>query len=268
MAGTWDALILNEYEAVMPLTWRKKWGISYLYQPAFTQQLGIFFPGSEGNEIVKAFLKEAISRFKFIEINLNYFNPPINTNGSFTSRNNFVLELSRTYQDLQQSYPSLTVRHLKRAGKANLTYELSTDYLSVLEMYKKLYSERMPHLTQDDYYNFSSVCKKLSEENNLVVRRVVTEAGELLAAGVFLIDHHRLYNMNPFITPQGKKVQAKYFLFDQLIKEFSNSKYLLDFEGSDIAGIADFYNRFVPENQPYQFFKINNLPTIIKFFKR
>jgi hypothetical protein len=40
--GQWDALVMGNYETVMPLTRRKKWGIYYLYQPAFTQQLGIF----------------------------------------------------------------------------------------------------------------------------------------------------------------------------------------------------------------------------------
>ena len=41
-AGRWDALILGDYEAVMPLTWRRKYGIRYLYQPPYTQQTGIF----------------------------------------------------------------------------------------------------------------------------------------------------------------------------------------------------------------------------------
>src|SRR5258705_11018399 len=46
MAMNWDALVLNDYEAVMPLTWKKKYGIHYLYQPFLTAQLGLF-----GNQI-------------------------------------------------------------------------------------------------------------------------------------------------------------------------------------------------------------------------
>ena len=42
MADNWDALVLNDYEVVMPLPWRKKFGFYYLYQPAFTAQLGLF----------------------------------------------------------------------------------------------------------------------------------------------------------------------------------------------------------------------------------
>ncbi len=267
MAGQWDALVLDDYEAVMPLTWRKKWGIKYLYQPAFTQQLGIFFSGDYEEKLLRLFLAEVLVHFKFVEINLNYSNEVSGTTG-ITKRTNFILPLNRKYEDLQQDYPGFTIKHLKRAGKANLKYEFTADYLAVLKLYKKLYAERLPHLTHDDYYNFSAVCKKLSDENNLVVRRVLNAAGELLAAGVFLLDKNRLYNMSSCITREGKKLQANYFLFDQLIREFSNSKFLLDFEGSDIQGIADFYNHFIPQNQPYPSWRINNLSPIAKLFKK
>ncbi|WP_315816464.1 hypothetical protein [Paraflavitalea speifideaquila] len=33
MADNWDGLVLNNYEAVMPLPWKKKWGIYYLAHP-------------------------------------------------------------------------------------------------------------------------------------------------------------------------------------------------------------------------------------------
>jgi hypothetical protein len=36
MAVNWDALVLNDYEAVMPLPWKKKWGIYYLAHPPLT----------------------------------------------------------------------------------------------------------------------------------------------------------------------------------------------------------------------------------------
>src|SRR5690606_31954046 len=69
----WDALVMGDYEMVMPLTGKKKWGISYLYQPAFTQQSGIFGKHIDANIITK-FLNKAATQFPFIEINLNYGN--------------------------------------------------------------------------------------------------------------------------------------------------------------------------------------------------
>lgn len=37
----WDALVLNDYEAVMPLPKRKKWGVEYIYNPAYAAQCGV-----------------------------------------------------------------------------------------------------------------------------------------------------------------------------------------------------------------------------------
>ena len=38
----WYALVRNDYEMVMPLTWKRKYGIRMLMQPLLTQQLGVF----------------------------------------------------------------------------------------------------------------------------------------------------------------------------------------------------------------------------------
>jgi hypothetical protein len=38
----WDILVEDDYKSVMPLPKRKKFGIHYIYQPFFVQQLGVF----------------------------------------------------------------------------------------------------------------------------------------------------------------------------------------------------------------------------------
>src|SRR4051794_1685368 len=42
MADNWSGLVMNDYTAVMPITWRKKWNIRYVYHAPFIQQLGLF----------------------------------------------------------------------------------------------------------------------------------------------------------------------------------------------------------------------------------
>src|SRR5665811_954481 len=74
MAKNWSGLIFRDYEIVMPLTWNKKYGLAYLYQPAFTAQLGIFSSSAIDQKIISAFLDEAKKRFRFCEIHLNYAN--------------------------------------------------------------------------------------------------------------------------------------------------------------------------------------------------
>src|SRR5687768_17286505 len=64
MADDWCGLVLNDYEAVMPLPFRKKFGMRYVYQPAFIAQLGVF--GGNGNkDTYDAFLNAIPASFRY-----------------------------------------------------------------------------------------------------------------------------------------------------------------------------------------------------------
>jgi hypothetical protein len=54
----------------MPLTWNKKYGFYYLYQPAFTASLGVFGKNLT-KEIIDDFVSMFPSKFKLVEISLN-----------------------------------------------------------------------------------------------------------------------------------------------------------------------------------------------------
>ncbi|MEI7803410.1 MAG: hypothetical protein WCI97_12225, partial [Bacteroidota bacterium] len=52
----WDALISDDYEYIFPLTHRRKARINYLFQPYFTQQLGLFSSKKFSQKILNEFL--------------------------------------------------------------------------------------------------------------------------------------------------------------------------------------------------------------------
>jgi hypothetical protein len=269
MAANWDGVVLNNYEAVMPLTWKKKWGITYLYQPAFIQQGGIFFTSQLSEDVIKAFIGRAFSTFKFAEITFNYLNDLSGLNGLQVSRrNNYVLPLAKSYPEIYAGYPASITKNLKRAKSFGLEYLQDDNYNSILNLYENLYAKRLPYFSSNDFINFASVCKIMRQLNNLVIRKVINTKNELLAAVILLKDNNRLYNIISCVTKAGRDAEANYFLYDRIIQEFCNANYMLDFEGSDVKGIADFYSRFKAINQTYPFAKVNNLNPIIKVFKR
>src|ERR1039458_6261489 len=65
----WEALVEGEYETVMPLTPNKKYSIHYLFQPFFTQQLGVFSNYLRTESKINQFLSAIPEKFKFVEIN-------------------------------------------------------------------------------------------------------------------------------------------------------------------------------------------------------
>src|SRR5258706_6599463 len=73
MAKHWDALVLNDYEAVMTLTCNSKYGIAYLYQPFLMTQLGVFGHNITA-ELLESFFHQIPSRFKYWDFYLNHGN--------------------------------------------------------------------------------------------------------------------------------------------------------------------------------------------------
>src|ERR1043165_4983232 len=65
VAENWDALVWNDYEAVMPLVWLRKLGIKCLYQPYYCQQLGVFSAEALPAETITQIL-EAIKAYSYI----------------------------------------------------------------------------------------------------------------------------------------------------------------------------------------------------------
>ncbi|OQP65347.1 hypothetical protein A3860_16910 [Niastella vici] len=262
LTDDWDALVLGDYEAVMPLTWRKKIGIRYLYQPAFTQQLGIFTHVVITEELVIAFLKEVEARFRFAEIFLNYAHGV----KALPACANFVLSFQRSYEQLQQNYKPGLVKSLKRCRRFNLTYCEEAGHKMVLHAYKEMYGGRMPHVSNEDYINFETLCTFLPNESRVV--RVVKENNQLLSAALMLRYKNRLYLLVSVTWPEGRSRDAYHFLLDRVIHEFAESELTLDFEGSELPGVAHFYRSFGTIDQPYFFYHYNRLPWPLRLLKK
>ncbi len=101
LATNWDALMLNDYAAVMPLCWRRKFGVYYLYQPAFIQQLGVF-NSVAGNDLTDQFLASIPLHFKYWDIQLNHLNHPKLIQP--VSRKNYLLSLHLPYGEMKNFY--------------------------------------------------------------------------------------------------------------------------------------------------------------------
>lgn len=263
MSPGWDALVAGDYDFIFPVTWRSKMGIKYVCQPAFTQQLGMFCKKETGAEVLPDFLIRLSTRFRLIEIFLNYQN----VMGDNVAHHNFILPLTSSYENIASSYKQDLLKNLKRCGKYDMRYRPSETATPAIQLFQETYQQRMG-AKDDDYKKFDSCIQQLMQQGRAFVRNVFSPAGELLACGVFAKDHRRIYNLASTTLPNGRMMEANHFLFDQLIQEFAGSGLTLDFEGSDQPGIARFYRKFGAIDQPYYFWKTNRLPAIIRWWKR
>lgn len=262
MAKNWSAIILNDYEAVMPLAYNIKFSIRYVYMPPFVQQLGIFSTDKVSKDILDRMVAVAHQKFKFGEYNFNYQNEHI----SFTQKNNFILRLSQEHGYLKKKYKTVLKKNLAIANKKGLHYSTSMDARLAISTFQSLYKERVT-INRSDYVMLEMLSSVLLEKNQTLIREVRNKTGNLLSIALFLKDVKRIYFLLSATTLEGRKINANHYLLDQLILEFALQDILFDFEGSDIDGIALFYKAFGSENQPYYFHRWNNLPWPLSWLK-
>ena len=264
MAKHWDGLVLNDYEAVMPLVWNKKWTIQYLYQPPLTPQLGIFSQKNIPHGLIEAFIKEIESRFKFAEIFFNYDN----SHRIFQLRHNFILNLERSYERLASQYKIDLQKNLKRANRFEFVYTADFNLEEALQLHEHFYKNKTPHVRNNDYANFFKLCVRLQQVQKAEIRALLTEEKDWLSVVLLFKKKNRIYLIESTTSKKGRQMQANHFLLDAVIREFAGKDLILDFVGSDIPGIAHFYKNFGSVEQPYFFYKLNRLAWPARVLKK
>lgn len=265
MSKHWDALVLNDYEAVMPLTWNKKYGIRYLYQPFLTAQSGVFGKKITGEQ-VDLFIQAIPGSFRFIDISLNSNNASGNLEGVSISRSNYVLDLSKPYETLFQNYRENIRRNIKKALQLGCVIQKGFDAEKVILL---AVQQMKSHGNEeaDNIERFRKLYQYLHARQMATTYGVFTAQNELLASCVFFFSHNRAYYILVGNHPNGKTTGASHALIDAFIKDHAGKNMLLDFEGSDIRNIAFFYSSFGAVHEIYPAIKINRLPFYLRWMK-
>ncbi len=270
MADNWDALVFNDYEAVMPLTWRKKYGFYYLYQPFFTVSLGLFTNTKAVG--IADFLKAIPSKFTYwdIDISETYTLPEPNPVAALTvhRRLNLFLDLKKNASALTGQYSRLAKRSLEKSHKHNLVIVRNDTPEDIIALYRKTYHTEHPRIAGKDYRALIDCCNMAAGRRYLKTYTAHTPEGEAVAFYIVLYDNNFVYSLVGGSTANGKSMGAFYLLTDAAIQDHAGSNKIFRFEGSDISGIAFFNRQFGPTPAHYWHLRMNRLPFPVKFLKK
>lgn len=265
MAKHWDALVLNDYEAVMPLPCKKKWGIHYLYQPFLTPVLGVF--GKYLSEIlVSSFLEAIPEKFKLWDISLNHFNL-VNQKFKYQlKRSNYTLSLAaKAYEKIAAAYSENISRNITKAIKTGCIVKKNIPVTDIIDVCKR----EWPKFTNPAKESFETLLANYPNFSPFASSYgVYHPGGKLLASCVFLIYGKRAYYWLVGNDPEAKEFGASPMLVDQFIKDNAGKDLLLDFEGSDKETVAEFYRRFGAELEVYITIYNNRLPFPVSLLKK
>lgn len=260
VAGEWEALIENDYDKVFPLTGNKKAGFHYLFQPPFTQQLGVFSRSLLTEEKVMEFLNAIPKKYKFVEINLNMFNKTNLSKFRVEPWVTYQLDLIKTYEGISNNYSENLGRNLKKANNAGLTTGKNVKPDDIILLFRENRGKGLKHLSEDDYKKLKRLIYMAMYKGIAQTYGVFDETNMLCAGAVFMKSHQKQIFLFSGANETARKNNAMALLIDGFIREYAHQTLTLDFEGSNDPGLARFYSHFGSKKCFYYHLTIDHLP--------
>jgi hypothetical protein len=241
VSSQWEALVLEDYQAVMPITSKKTLSFYTIQQPQYANQLGIFTSKFLNSQMVDEFLSVINDKFNRVELCLNSFNK--------TNHSKYKIKNEITYQlDLISPYKALYL---------NFDDEIKKK----VKYYKVNMVQVMKHVNLKDFLllkkNTSS--EPITFENLNILRRIIPFAvshnigemigaynnkNELISASFFIKSHQKSINLLSANSEEGHALSADVAILDFYIKENADQNLTLNFGESTINHFQTFAKGF------------------------
>jgi hypothetical protein len=264
----WD-VILHEKGGVviasMPYYIKKRFGVSFITQPKFTQTLGpwINYPEnityekklSYEKEVMYALIEQLeklpvvyfLQQFSFKITNwLPFYWKGYSQMTNYTYRIEDISDIEKTLEHFHYSKK----RYVRKSLRQDLT--ISFD-LSAMDFYK-LHKNSLLKKGQDISYSFdlfSRIYETVYKNNCGRVIYAMDQENNLHCAKLFIYDRNSAYYLISGTDPDYKKSHCSTRLFFEALKYLSDKTKSFDFEGSMIESVEESYRKFGTVQIPY-----------------
>lgn len=222
----WDALVLGDYEAVMPITHKATYGILKIIQPQYAPQLGVFTSKRLDIDLVNAFIHAVPKRIRKAKINLNTFNKASSENYRIKSGNVYELDLIEPYKKLYLKFSNEAKQAIKNSKVQKVSIIKSLNLKEFLLLKKN--SANNP-LTFDQLNTLRRIIPFCANHNIGNTYGAYNDKNELVAGAFFMKSHQKAICLVAACSNEGLLVNADYALFNYYLKENSSKNITLDF---------------------------------------
>ncbi len=262
---TWDALVEDDYCAVMPLPVRRKYGIRYVYQPFFIQQLGVFSTHSLSEEVTLRFLQAIPKTVRYAAFNLNIYNRLPEGHKAISGRGiTHELDLIAPYEQIRKAYSTNLKRNIKKAEKSGVYVTSHARPEDIITAFRQNSSRYQVHYKENDYRILKHIIYSGMHKGFVTIKAAYGRTNNFCAGIVFYKSHKKAVWLFSGTTPEARQNGAMSLLADDFIREYAGTEMVLDFEGSINPNLARFYRAFGSEECVFLQVRMNNMPFIVK----
>ncbi len=266
--SNWCALISNDYEAVFPFVTKSKYGYKYVFQPFFTRYFGVYSVKPFKESLVSEFLDSIPPKFRYIEFCLNESNSLIKRKSEELNEKSYqFLNLNNSYDNIRKAYSENARRAIKKSLKNNFEIRANIEPDKIVSLFKSTKGDDLNIFKDNDYkilINLMNYCLL----NKIGISYAVYEENLLVAAAFFMFNNQTYIYLKSGLTESGKTKGAMYLLIDHFIQKNSEKNQYLDFGGSSVENVAQFYKKFGAKDCVYLQVKKNELPLLARLVKK
>jgi len=254
VSENWGAVIVGDYESVMPVTYTSKLGVNQCVQASFTREFEVLGSDLKLNNVLPI-LK---SRFKNVQFRTG------------SKLNNEVVERSHQYLNLNGDFKSgfsTNAKRLIKKSAKSYTYKVICCIGELIELVNENIAHKIKEFTPSNILRLQALMKA-ANNNESGETIAVYENDRIVGAGFFLKDKSRITYLKGASTDEAKKKGAMFGLMDFAFQYYKADFNVFDFGGSDIESVANFYRKFGAKDREYYELQINNLPFWFKGLKK
>ncbi|NOY36314.1 MAG: hypothetical protein GXO83_01915 [Chlorobi bacterium] len=264
----WGGMVVDNYNAVFPLPLKKKFGITYLAQPPFTQQLGVFSREPVEETLIRTLILHMKSKIPYADIQLNETNRVKGNGFQVIPRKNIILPLSSDSGSPIEAYHTQTARNLAMfRGSGLKVFRDNTAFTMVIDLFVREQGKKYKGISNRHYGILEILCHRLLTRELLDVRIVRNRLGKTIAGALFVHSMDRYVFLFSANSTEGYAVSAMPAIIDLFIRNHAGEHKILDFEGSDNPGLARFYHSFGGRDVEYLRILFNRLPWPVRVLK-
>lgn len=238
----WELLIYNDYEAVMPVPFVKKFGYKLVINPKLCQQLGVF-SNKDSLTINDLFLT-------FFENNYNIwyyaFNAKNNFSKQLNQRQNFLI-YPNDYENVRQKYSPKRKRKLRLDEEILQNSEVKD--VTISKALEFISENLIGAKNEKDKNKFLDLFADFEKAKHLKLTAFFYHNSIINLIAVYT-DDKTLALLGTFNDRENIKLSGSSVIIDHLISENIQNK-IFDFEGSDVPAIEEFFRGFRPELEIY-----------------
>lgn len=249
MAPGWQALVDDDYDSVFPIPGFSRLGIQYIATPVFLQQLGVYSPDKPASVAISEFIEYMPDFFKFIDLCVGQ--KIDNYKYKVTEKVNYELDLSKPYQIISDNFSVHCKRniHASVRRKPELVSDITAD--EIVNLFIENKGKLINGIKNRDYQRLKNLINFCVINKKGRVIGVREARGKIIFA-IFLVEIPGIKTMLFVVnTPQSRERRIGYFVVNELIKEYSGTRNILDFAGSSIPSIASFFASFGCTAHPF-----------------